>query len=223
MSARAFPFIPAEVEAFARSMGLHGERLEAIHDYTHADGSPWWWIARWKNTTTGKKRPLPFHSTPEGFARKMPEIAHGKRPLYRLHKLEQYPADLVYLAEGCNCADLLESLGFLGTTWPNGSQSVLASDWLPLAGRRVIAQPDNDAPGFEAMRQAKTILQGMGARVLTVDVVALGLPPKGDIVDWLRLFVERHGAKDLSEIPNGHALARQEIENFPLMEWKVAA
>lgn len=223
MTARAFPFIPAEAEAFARSLGLPGERLEAVHDYTHADGSPWWWIARWKNPSTGKKRPLPFYRSPEGFIRKMPEIAHGKRPLYRLHKLEQYRADLVYLVEGEGCADLLEGLGLVATTCPNGSQSVPAADWPPLAGRRVVAMPDNDAPGFEAMRQAKAILHGMGARVLTVDVVALGLPPKGDIVDWLRLFVERHGAKELSEIPNGHELARQEIKAFPLLEWQVAA
>lgn len=223
MKGRTFIHIPAEVEAFARSLGLPGERLEAVHDYTHADGSPWWWIARWKNPTTGKKRPLPFYRSPEGFIRKMPEIAHGKRPLYRLHKLEQYRADLVYLVEGEGCADALEALGLLATTWPNGSQSVPAADWSPLAGRRMVVMPDNDAPGFEAMDTSRRILHGLGVRVLTVDVEALDLPPKGDIVDWLRLFVERHGKRHLHEIPGGHELARQEIEAFPILEWQVAA
>lgn len=223
MTARAFPFHPADVEAFARSLGLPGERLEAVHDYTHADGSPWWWIARWKNPTTGKKRPLPFHSTPEGFARKMPEIPHGKRPLYRLHKLKQYRADLVYLVEGEGCADLLEGLGLVATTWPNGSQSVPAADWSPLAGRFVILWPDFDAPGLAAMVEARRILEALGATVAEIDVEALALPPKSDCVDFVEAWVKRHGKAFLQEIPDGHALAAHAVQELAWIEDRLAA
>ncbi|HOX50451.1 MAG TPA: hypothetical protein PKY05_03115 [Fibrobacteria bacterium] len=198
-------------------------RLEAIHEYTRADGSPWWYIARWKNPSTGEKRPLPFHFEGSTCSRKMPDIPHGKRPLYRLHKLGQYPSEVVYLAEGESCADCLEGLGFLATTWPNGSKSVGAADWSPLAGRRIVLWPDNDTPGFEAVGMARRILHGLGSRAVVLDVERLGLPPKGDCVDWLRTFVERHGKRHLHEIPNGHDLARQEIEAFEVMERQVAA
>jgi hypothetical protein len=222
---RAFPLIPAEVEAYARTLPKRpGMRLQAVHEYTHPDGSPWWHIARWKNPETGEKMPLPYHRGPDGsFVRKMPDIPHGERPLYRLHKLGQYLSDVVYLAEGESCADALEGVGFIATTWPNGSQSVHTADWSPLAGRRVVCWPDLDASGFQAMGEARSILESLGALVVTLDVKAMGLPPKGDAVDWLRAFVERHGKAHLHEIPDGHELARQEIEALEVKEWKVAA
>lgn len=223
MTGRTFLSVSAEVEAFARSLGLPGERLEAIHDYTHADGAPWWWVARWKNPTTGRKRPLPFHRTPEGFVRKMPEIPHGKRPLYRLHNLERYLADLVYLVEGEACADLLEGLGLVATTWPNGAQSVHAADWAPLAGRFVILWPDFDAPGFEAMVTARRILEAMGATVAEVDVEALAQPPKSDCVDFVEAWVKRHGKQHLHEIPDGHDLAARAVQELPWIEDRRAA
>ena len=220
---RAFPLVSASVEETAQGMRVPGMHLEAIHEYTRADGSPWWWIARWRNSTTGEKRPLPFHFEEGACIRKMPDIPHGKRPLYRLHKLEQYRADLVYLVEGETCADCLEGLGFIATTWPNGSQSVKTADWSPLAGRRVVLWPDNDVPGFEAMEEARRILEPLGALVVALDVERLVLPPKGDCVDWLRAFVARHGARHLHEITNGHDLAAAVVEGFEVKEWKVAA
>ena len=226
MTERRFCFVPAEVEAFAESLLMRpGMRLQAVHEYTHEDGAPWWYNARWKNPETGEKMPLPFHRGPEGsFIRKMPDIPHGARPLYRLHKLGQYPSEVVCLTEGESCADALEEVGCIATTWPNGSQSVKAADWSPLSGRRVVLWPDNDAPGFEAMDKARRILHGLGAQVLSLDVEAMGLPPKGDCVDWLRLFVERHDARHLHEIPNGHAMAWAEIQALPIRtEWKAAA
>lgn len=222
---RAFPLIPAEVEAFALSMPRRpGMRLQAVHEYTHGDGSPWWWVARFKNPETGEKTPLPFHLGSEGsFVRKMPEIFHGSRPLYRFHKLGQYPSNAVWLVEGESCADCLEAVGFIATTWPNGSQSVQAADWSPLTRRAVVQWPDNDEPGFAAMVEARRILEALGARVVVLDVQALGLPPKGDCVDWLRAFVARYGKRHLHEIPNGHALARQEIDNLPLAQEQAVA
>ena len=220
---RSFPLVPAFVEETAQGMRVPGMHLEAIHEYTRPDGVPWWYIARWRNPTTGEKRPLPYHFEGSTCVRKMPDIPHGKRPLYRLHKLEQYRADLVYLAEGERCVECLEGLGFIATTWPNGAQSVKAADWSPLAGRRVVLWPDNDAPGFEATEEARRILEPLGALVVALDVERLALPPKGDCVDWLRAFVARHGARQLHEIPDGHALAVAEVEAFEIKEWKVAA
>ena len=223
------PFLNVSDEVHGGALRLSGHlakqgyTLDAIHQYTTAQGAPTWWALRWKNYTTGEKRPLPMRRTETGFELKRPEFGPMGAPLYRLHVLANYPGEVVRLVEGEPCADLLEGLGYVATTWPNGAQNVGRSDLSPLAGGRVIAQPDNDEPGFEAMRQAKPILHGLGARVLTVDTAALGLPPKGDIVDWMRLFVARHGARHLHEIPNGVEKARAEIDAFPMMEWKKVA
>ena len=207
MNERRFCFVPAEVEAFALSLPKRpGMRLQAVHEYNHADGSPWWWIARWKHPESGEKMPIPFHRGEGGsFIRKMPEIPHGARPLYRLHKLGQYPSEVVVVVEGEACADALECPGYIATTWPNGSQSVHAADWSPLAGRVVVLWPDNDGPGLEAMAGVHRILEGLGALVVTLDVEAMGLPPKGDVVDFLRVG------------------CLSEIGALPVKEWKVAA
>lgn len=213
---RRFPKVPADVEAFASAMRTKpGMVLEAIHEYTHPNGSPWWWVARWKDRATGEKMPRPFHRTPAGdFAGKMPDLPTG-RPLYRGHRLSQNPSDLVYLVEGELCADCLESVGILAVTWPNGAQSVGKVDWSALAGRDVVLWPDNDAPGLEAMQSIRGTLERLGAVVLVVDVAALALPPKGDVVDWLRRFLEQHGARRVSDLPSGRDLVADALAVLP--------
>ncbi len=219
--------ISDEIHSQAVRLGGHlarqGYRLEAIHPYTHSDGLPWWWVARWRNCSTGQKAPLPMRREQSGeYSIRRPEFSQGA-PLFRLHKLEQYPTELVYLVEGESCADCLEALGFIAATWSNGSQAVAKADFRPLAGRGVVLWPDNDCPGLRAMEDARQILEALGALVVVLDVERLGLPPKGDCVDWLRAFVARHGARHLHEIPNGHALAAAEVEAFEVKEWRAAA
>ena len=204
-------------------LARQGFALDAIHQYTTAQGLPTWWVIRWKNHATKEKRPLPMRLTDSGFELKRPDFGPSGAPLFGLHVLANYPEEVVHLVEGCPCVDVLDGVGCIATTWPNGAQNVEKADWAPLAGRRVVQWPDNDAPGFEAMDKARRILCGLGARVVALDVEEMSLPPKGDCVDWLRRFVERHGARHLHEIPNGHALAWSEIDALPVKEWKVAA
>lgn len=220
---RSFPLVPEGLELFARKSAPPGMRLEAIHEYTHSDGSPWWYVARWKNPGIGEKRPIPISPCDQGWVRKMPKIPTGFRPLYRLHKLGQYPSELVYLVEGEACADCLEGLGFVATTWPNGAGSIHSVDWSGLANRKVILWPDNDKPGAEAMSRIRWILEGLGCLVVVLDLVPLDLPPKGDCVDWVNRFVKREGARSLHGIPNGHDLARGEIEALEVLDWRQAA
>lgn len=216
---RRFPKVPADVEAFASAMRTKpGMVLEAIHEYTHADGSPWWWVARWKNRATGEKRMSQFHRAPAGdFVGKMPERPTGN-PLYRGHRLNQNPSDIVWLPEGEKCVDLLEWAGVLAVTWPVGAQSFGNADWLPLAGRMVVLWPDNDKAGFEAMQSIRGTLERLEAVVLVVDVEALAMPPKGDVVDWLRGFLEQHGARRVSDLPNGRDLVADALAVLPIID-----
>ena len=201
-----------------------GFTFDMIHQYSMPNGVPIWWILRWKNHATGEKRPLPMRRTESGFELKRPEISPCGAQLYRLHVLSNYPNEIVYLVEGESCVEALEGLGLIATTWPNGASNVDRADWSPLAGRRVVQWPDNDAPGFAAMERVRHILHDLGARVVTLDVAPMGLPPKGDAVDWLTGIVKTHGARELCAIPDGHTLTWQAICDLPVVQdLKVAA
>ena len=227
------PFLEVSEEVFAAALRLGNHPavrelgcsvLESIHPYTTWKGSPSWWVVRWRNPITRDKIPLPLRMEGRRFICKRPDFGREGAPLYRLHKLRQYPSDLVYLVEGEACADCLERLGFIATTWPGGAQAVGKADFRPLAGRLVVLWPDLDRNGFEAMEKARAILEALGARVVCLDVVSLGLPPKGDVVDWLEAFIQSHGARELCAIPEGHALAWQAVRDLPILEEaKVAA
>ena len=110
----------------------------------------------------------------------------GKKPLYRLHELvAANSVDPVYIFEGEQKADLAASLGLVATTC-GGSNSISATHLKPLAGRSVVIWPDNDEAGIKARDELTAALQAIGCTVLWIDIDALGLPEKGDIVDWVQ-------------------------------------
>jgi hypothetical protein len=233
----------------AGSLPRKGFVLEAIHFYHKPD----WMVCRWKNPTTGEKRPLPMQWNPDlqprpfcpppgyvptpFFLGKRPAMPPDGFPLYRGWNPWKGTAPLVpgwsatadhpamaLVVEGEWAADWLACLGFPAYTWPNGCQSVDKACFRSLAGFWVTLWPDNDKAGQDAMAKVRGILEALECVVLTVDVDALGLPPKGDAVDWIQRFVQDQGAIELAGIPNGLALAVEAIESFPMIEeWKVAA
>ena len=104
--------------------------------------------------------------------------------LYRLPELlAASPDRIVYIPEGEKDCDNLRARGELATTNPMG-----AGKWRPeyaeaLRGRHVVGLPDNDPPGAAHGAQVAQSLRGIAA---SVKVVLLpGLPPKGDVSDWL--------------------------------------
>lgn len=233
----------------AGNLPRQGFVLEAIHFY-HA---PDWMVCRWKNPKTGEKRPLPMHWNPDlkpipwnpppdfvpvpSFLGKRSPMPPNGFPLYRgwnpwhgtspavpgWNATHEHP-EIVCIVEGEWTADWLACLGIPAYTWPNGCQAVGKADFRCLAGLWAVLWPDNDLPGKEAMSKVRCSLEALGCIVLTVDVEALGLPPKGDAVDWIKDFTARHGAKELADIPDGKRLAVEAIQAFPIIEdWKVAA
>lgn len=114
-------------------------------------------------------------------------------PLYNGHILRNPKTDKsqpVFIVEGEKCADLgkLEGEnGFIATTAPEGSGKFkkVGEDYIdllkPFANRIIL--PDNDLAGYEHALQVGNILQkaGMDSHVLLLP----GLPPKGDLADWL--------------------------------------
>jgi putative DNA primase/helicase len=88
-----------------------------------------------------------------------------------------------YIVEGEKDVLSLAAIGAVATTNPGG-----AGKWRPefnefLRGRLCVLLPDNDKPGLDHMRTVARHLQDVAeeARILTLP----GLPPKGDVSDYL--------------------------------------
>src|SRR3989338_8689686 len=80
-------------------------------------------------------------------------------------------------------------------TTSGGAQSVEATDWQPATGRNVLVWADNDTAGADYAQHAADKLRALGCTVSFIDVAVLNLPPKGDVVDWLKTFHNQHGRK----------------------------
>jgi sulfur relay (sulfurtransferase) DsrF/TusC family protein len=114
----------------------------------------------------------------------VPGQGDARLPLYRLPDLlTADPETLVLIVEGEKDADRLADLGLTATTNPFG-----AGKWRPeytqnLRGRRVCILPDNDETGEG---HATDVAQSLAGVATEVRVLRLpGLPPKGDVSDWL--------------------------------------
>lgn len=117
--------------------------------------------------------------------------------LYRLPEIVRAidAGERIYIVEGEKDADRLAALDFVATCNPGG-----AGKWKPalaelLRGARVAIVPDNDDVGQD---HAETVARSLKDVASDVRVVQLdGLPPKGDVSDWL----ERGGRPEqLAEI-----------------------
>ena len=109
-------------------------------------------------------------------------------PLYHLDKLQA--AEVVYVAEGEKCADLVGGLGFVATTSSHGSGSPEKTDWAPLGGKKVVLIPDHDKPGEKYVSVVGEILSRLEPKP-SVKVLRLPLANEGDDVEqWLESLPE---------------------------------
>jgi len=110
---------------------------------------------------------------------------HGvRRVLYRLPGLLAADKDAtVYVVEGERDADRLALLGLVATTNPGGAGKWKEEFSEFLRDRQVTIIPDNDPPGKQHAEQVFESLQSIARSVRVLDLP--GLPPKGDVSDWL--------------------------------------
>ncbi|WP_312320788.1 DUF3987 domain-containing protein [Stenotrophomonas sp.] len=169
----------------ATSAIRQGMRPDGLHIYTQPNGEPMFWRIRCKHPETGEKWIRPMHWTGNGYAIGEPPAPATGKLLYRLHELEgAADGSMVYVVEGEACADALAELGLLATT-SGGASSADGADWSPLAGRCVRLWPDRDEQGIKYAADVEDRLRALGSIVERLNVDALGLPAKGDCVDWL--------------------------------------
>ena len=166
----------AAVRDYERKLGPHAAQWE----YHNAAGKLVGVIVRW-NTPDGKEiRPISRRENGIGWIMGgMPE----PRPLYGLPTLAG--AQCVYVVEGERCVDAARGIGLIATTSPHGAKSGDKADWQPLAGKDVPILIDNDAAGRNYGDTVATILAKLDPPATPRIVELPGLPPGGDIVDWI--------------------------------------
>jgi len=188
-----------------------GYRPEALHEYQHADGTPWCWRIRCKHPRSGDKWVRPMHRNDAGtfVLGEPPAPAEGK-PLYHLPELLANPQARVLIVEGEKCADALANLGMLAIT-SGSADSADAADWTPLRERQALIWPDRDDAGRRYAEAVAAKLRALGCDVDVIDAAALGLPEKGDVADWLALHPNATVAEVLA-LPKLAKVAHVEAE-----------
>lgn len=182
----------------AGSILARGFKPVALHAYTDRDGAHLYWRIRAKHPDTGEKWIRPMKLNGHGYEMGEPKFEGGK-PLYALHIVTANPNAIVWVLEGEQKADALNKLGMVATT-SGGATSAATSDWEPLRGRTVVIWPDHDEPGSTYAQEVAALLQAMNCTVSVVDVQKIGVPAKGDVMDWLATHYEADSA-DILALP----------------------
>jgi predicted P-loop ATPase/5S rRNA maturation endonuclease (ribonuclease M5) len=151
--------------------------VEASYVYTNAEYQPVHRTLRWRNPKRFSQQRFENGKWIGGKG----ALNGVERVLY--HMPEVLRADEVVITEGEKDADRLRSLGFTATTNPEGAKKWQSSFAEVLAGKQVIILPDNDAAGRGHVEKIAASLHGKAASVKVLELE--GLPPKGDVSDWL--------------------------------------
>jgi putative DNA primase/helicase len=196
-------------DLFARASDLPRRQIGRVvetYTYLDADGTPLFEVHRFE---------------PKDFLQKLPGAAkYGglngtKRVPYRLLELTHAEPDrAVFVVEGERDVNRLMELGLVATCNPGG-----AGKWRDeysdyLGDRTVYILPDNDEPGAQHAEQVARSLQGKAREIRIVPLP--GLPPKGDVSDWLNAG---HSDEELKAIvraagvwpPNVHQLESEPL------------
>jgi KaiC/GvpD/RAD55 family RecA-like ATPase len=155
-------------------------RIEKVYSYVDELGSVLYQAVRYE---------------PKGFKQRRPDANGGwiwnlkdtQRVFYRLPiVLQEMDAPIIFHeGEKAVEAALEARLPGCHTTTVGGSKAPRQTDFSPVKGRHVIICPDNDTPGEVYLRDIAKMAIAAGAS--SVKILRLqGLPPKGDVVEWLQ-------------------------------------
>lgn len=189
----------AAAARFARAELESDFQIEAVHEYTDANGTALFWRVRARKLSTGEKwiRPMKLQNGRYRLGEPGASYFPEGKPLYNQYELMARPYGPVVVTEGELKVDRLARLGVLATT-SGGAESAAKADWRLLSGRDVIIWPDNDAPGRRYADAVRSLLTPLNCCVRVLDVSRLSLPEKGDAVDWLAARPEATAAEILA-------------------------
>ena len=113
-------------------------------------------------------------------------IDEHPKPLYHIPELLERPQARVILVEGEKAAEAAQRLmpDWVATCWHGGSNAANLVDYSYLKDRDVILWPDNDDPGFKAMKVALSKLKPIAKSVRSIDIRYLETKnPTWDLAD----------------------------------------
>ena len=185
MSNDEFESITWILEKYAKKEIAEGFQPTAIHEYYGAKNELIYFRIRLKHLD-GRKwiRPFYFREVEGDMVIGEPKFKSGK-PLYLLSNILKNLTSDVWIVEGEQKADLLESLGFVATT-SGSSTSAADANWDVLRERGVVIWRDFDESGLQYSQEVTNILQSIGCSIRYIDVDQLNLPKSGDVVDWIK-------------------------------------
>lgn len=168
--------IGIELEREAPKRKLH-ERIVATYDYRDEHGNLLFQVARLQDPKDFRQR------RPDGNGGWEWSVKGTRIVPYRLPELQASNGSTVYVVEGEKDVDRLSSSGLVATCNPGGAGKWPDDFASYLTGRDVVILPDNDTAGKEHGQQVATNLVPKAKRVRMLELP--GLPPKGDVSDWL--------------------------------------
>ena len=150
------------------------------YPYVDAEGHEVVRVLRFEKRGEAEKTFRPIYESAGVWAIGLPQ---GQLPLYARPQIEHESP--VLFVEGEKAADAAIELGLSATTCIGGANASSRTNLAPLAGREVVLWPDND-PAGEAWRKSVVAQLGRLDPPPQVRVVQpSGLPPKGDIVEFV--------------------------------------
>lgn len=149
---------------------------DRTYDYRTAEGEVLFQVVRRAGKQFLQRRP----DGKEGWVWNLKGV---EKVVHRLPEMLAEPEAVVFVTEGEKDAEHLASLGMVATTNAGGAGKWQRAYSDSLPGRDVVSLPDNDQPG---RRHAEQVANLLTETARSVKVLALpGLPPKGDVPDWL--------------------------------------
>lgn len=179
---------------------------ETEYIYADINNSPIYKIVRMVNPENKKDKrfyPYMYDSLKGDYNGKSGFSDDCKRELYRLVDVNKVieKEDYIFFVEGEKCAEILKGLGLTAAcvsggvmAWnkPHSNRYVTS-----LCNAKVVVLPDNDPAGRKFADQVAKDITATANIIKTLELD--GLPPKGDIEQWLRLD-ESHTIEKLLEL-----------------------
>ncbi len=153
-------------------------KIIATYGYKDADGRLLFQVCR----TVDKRF---FQRRPDGKGGWINGLGDVKPVLYRLPEVLQAvkQGETIFIPEGEKDVDNLARLGLAATCNPMGAGKWRDHYSEHLRGTKVVILPDNDEPGRKHAQQVAKSLHGKAKSIKILELP--GLPPKGDVSDWL--------------------------------------
>jgi len=153
--------------------------IVATYDYRDAAGVLLYQVLRYAPKNFCQRRPDP--TRPGHWIANL----DGVRPVrYRLPELLTAEQTVpVFYNEGEKDTDNVRALALVGTTNAQGAGKLTPDAAEALRGRRIVILADNDQAGWEGAEKVAALLYSIAAEVRVLHLP--GLPPKGDVSDWL--------------------------------------